>query len=666
MKSSGKIIIKPRASKRARRAPSEVESEAPNDDQNHESMEEDDDDVNMNEQADTPSQPADNNDDADEDEGEADDAADEPEGDPEEPEPEPEPMPVPVKRGRGRPKGSGTKSSAAGVPSAASTPRGRPKARGRPRGRPPKVSGTPAGGGLTIRLKAPKGEDDEGGSEEEYTPEAEAAPTPSATAGDAESPAAETKEGTPAASQKEAPMGGGKPFRKIQDKVYVIDGDEFVTEDNPKGDEKIDKWGNLLGGRKFKASTFALPNRHPHRQYMLAIDAARTSGFRDSLYYFRRNPLAFKLNATQPEKDYLISEGKLGSHLRTRSVTLITARSAFKLHGSKMVIDGRWVTDDYYEDKVLAEITAKGLSPGDPVGELPDPNAPSHSHQTEASALAGSSSAFPSSNANLAGGGGGIYRAGGPTTIFGGSGWGPFSDGPLNAVRKSLLSRDGVTEENWMWMMASRVQEADDEWARLRKEGRGKEGLSVDGIVMGGKGTNWTRVDPTPSAADGRTRVNVNDTKAEDGVVVNSGGTILAGKKRKAPVTLADMNDSDAVGVYEPHSNLILYRADTQPTRAKWESIPDPKRRVLGGTKAGNGAWGLAWVDTVMQLPGEDDEALRMREEEQKERQAFIKEAEETFGNSLHGGSVLSVRGGGRGESVNAMTRDVSVMSIGA
>jgi chromatin structure-remodeling complex protein RSC7 len=88
----------------------------------------------------------------------------------------------------------------------------------------------------------------------------------------------------------------------------------------------------------FKAGTFILPNRDPNRVYMLAIDAARTSGFRDSLYYFRRNPLAFKLNATQSEKEYLIEQGKLGSHLRTRSVTLITARSAFKLHGSKMVI----------------------------------------------------------------------------------------------------------------------------------------------------------------------------------------------------------------------------------------------------------------------------------------------------------------------------------------
>jgi chromatin structure-remodeling complex protein RSC7 len=71
--------------------------------------------------------------------------------------------------------------------------------------------------------------------------------------------------------------------------------------------------------------------------YMLAIDAARTSGFRDSLYYFRRNPKAYKLNASQTEKDYLIAEGKLGGHLKTRSVTLITARSAYKLHGAKMI-----------------------------------------------------------------------------------------------------------------------------------------------------------------------------------------------------------------------------------------------------------------------------------------------------------------------------------------
>ena len=66
---------------------------------------------------------------------------------------------------------------------------------------------------------------------------------------------ADVEEGTPLDGdveqlvvEKEVPMGGGKPFRKIQGQVYIIDGDEFVTEDNPIGDEKIDQFGNLLGG----------------------------------------------------------------------------------------------------------------------------------------------------------------------------------------------------------------------------------------------------------------------------------------------------------------------------------------------------------------------------------------------------------------------------------
>jgi hypothetical protein len=49
-------------------------------------------------------------------------------------------------------------------------------------------------------------------------------------------------------------MGGGKPFRVIQGKVYVIEGDEFVTEDDPTGDTKIDKNGNLLGGASLSPS----------------------------------------------------------------------------------------------------------------------------------------------------------------------------------------------------------------------------------------------------------------------------------------------------------------------------------------------------------------------------------------------------------------------------
>ncbi|KAF8208205.1 chromatin remodelling complex Rsc7/Swp82 subunit-domain-containing protein [Mycena galopus ATCC 62051] len=474
--------------------------------------------------------------------------------------------PVVVKRGRGRPRGRGNKSLPA---SGTSTPRGRGRGRGRgakPRGTGRTIAGS---GSLTIRLpKRPEEEDDDDEPAEDPGTEGEAA---------------EEKEVV-------APLGGGKPFRKIQGKAYVIEGDEFVTEDDPKGDEKIDKWGNLLGGRRFKAATFILPGRHAERRYLLAIDAARTSGFRDSLYYFRRNPLALKQNATQPEKDYLIAQGKLGSHLRTRSVTLVTARSAFKLHGAKMIIDGKWVVDDYYEEKSLEEITARGLKAGDPVGDLPDPNALHHSNEPLNLNAANAANAAKNDR-----GGGvpmGLYRAGGPTTIFGSSGWGPFSDGPLNVVRKSLLSRDGVSEENWMWMTAMRTLAAGDEWARLRKESI--QPMDSAGNVAKGKRKAKAEEDQEADASD---------------------------KKLKR-----ESSDDLPLGVYEAHSGIVQYRADTQPTRSRMELLPDPdgKKTILGGTKVGNGAWAVAWIDTIMEVPKPGE----LERPEAEERNRMWKEAE--------------------------------------
>ena len=57
-------------------------------------------------------------------------------------------------------------------------------------------------------------------------------------------------------------------------------------------------------------------------------------------------------------------------------------------------------------------------------------------------------------------------------------------------------------------------------------------------------------------------------------------------------------------------------RSDTQPTRARWEPVPDDKRRVLGGAKVGSAAWGVAWVDTVMENPQKklEDKGAQERE----------------------------------------------------
>lgn len=71
---------------------------------------------------------------------------------------------------------------------------------------------------------------------------------------------------------------------------------------------------------------------------MLSIDAARAAGFRDSLYFFRRNPLIHKLGCSQPEKDRLIELGKLSGNLKSRAVTMVSARNCFKVMGAAFVL----------------------------------------------------------------------------------------------------------------------------------------------------------------------------------------------------------------------------------------------------------------------------------------------------------------------------------------
>ncbi|KAI0289947.1 chromatin remodelling complex Rsc7/Swp82 subunit-domain-containing protein, partial [Russula brevipes] len=398
-------------------------------------------------------------------------------------------------------------------------------------------------------------------------------------------------------------MGGGKPFRVIQGKVYVIEGDEFVTEDDAKGDAKIDKNGNLLGGRRFKAQTFNLPNRHPERMYMLAIDAARTSGFRDSLYYFRRNPLAHKLNATQPEKEFLIEIGKLGSHLRTRSVTLITARSAFKLHGSKTLIGaGRY--------------HRKGPQTGRPRRRAGRPQRALRRRTRRGRARERAKGRPRGAHA-------GHLSRGGPTTLFGGPGWGPYSDGPLNAVRKSLLNRDGLNEENWMFVAAQRTAEASAESAKQRRRalvpyggifgaftGAGRDGeAGGEGAGLGERGEEGeAKLGKGKRQGQGQGQGKDQEQERTQEQRDNEAGVA---RRRKR----ARREDKVPRGVYEPHSGVVLYRADTQPTRARWEGLKDSvdKRQVLGGTKAGNGAWALAWVDTTMELPTSEEDNATLR-----------------------------------------------------
>jgi chromatin structure-remodeling complex protein RSC7 len=222
--------------------------------------------------------------------------------------------------------------------------------------------------------------------------------------------------------------------------------------------------------------------------------------------------------------------------------------------------------DDYYEDKVLADITEKGLKPGDLVGELADPNAPS------AAALAAAELAN-AQKGDRAGGVQGIYRAGGPTTLFGSAGWGPYSDGPLNAVRKSLLNRDGLSEENWMLVAAQRTADASAEWAKQRRGA-----LVPFGGIFGATAPSSSTA-PPPSHA----HAHAEKKEAEPGEVKVDGKRVAHGRadeqdqgvheQREDDTTSTDARarkrarweEKEPTGVYEPHIGIVLCQFSTLP-----------------------------------------------------------------------------------------------------
>ena len=268
-------------------------------------------------------------------------------------------------------------------------------------------------------------------------------------------------------------------------------------------------------------------------------------------------------------------------------------------HNSLFLTDGRWVVDDYNEEKALAEIMEKGFKPGDLVGDLQETS----NIAAEAAAL--NATASRDTGKPDRGPGLGIYRAGGPTTIFGGSGWGPYSDGPLNAVRKSVYNREGLNEENWMHIAAQRTLEAGDEWTRLRKET-----LRAYRSVYGDPAEEEVVQSPKRAADE----IDIDDS-------------VVQTKRRRVAA-----DRSLPLGVYEPQTGLVLCqshlfvetsqplitlvvdRADTQAKQARWECVEDDEKYVLGGTKVGVGAWSIARVDTILELPNPEAEEGVMHE----------------------------------------------------
>ncbi|KGY15427.1 hypothetical protein PABG_11736 [Paracoccidioides brasiliensis Pb03] len=141
--------------------------------------------------------------------------------------------------------------------------------------------------------------------------------------------------------------------------------DEYIPKEfDESGEKKVDALGYPQDKRKYKCRTFCVPNRGK-KLFMLATECARVLGYRDSYLLFNKNRSLYKIIASQAEKDSLIQQDILPYSYRSRQIAIVTARSMFRQFGSRVIVDGRRVRDDYWESKARKQ----GFTEEDMAGE---------------------------------------------------------------------------------------------------------------------------------------------------------------------------------------------------------------------------------------------------------------------------------------------------------
>lgn len=128
--------------------------------------------------------------------------------------------------------------------------------------------------------------------------------------------------------------------------VMSVSNDEVDLPEDPEGETKVDKLGNLTGGREYRVRTFTIQNKGD-RLYMLSTEPARCIGFRDSYLFFQKHKLLYKIIIDDEAKRDLINRNIIPHSYKGRAIGVVTARSVFREFGAKIIIGGRKVTDEY-------------------------------------------------------------------------------------------------------------------------------------------------------------------------------------------------------------------------------------------------------------------------------------------------------------------------------
>lgn len=155
-----------------------------------------------------------------------------------------------------------------------------------------------------------------------------------------------------------------QPVDKEGNMMDVVD-DEVELPEDAEGETKVDKMGNLQGGRDYRCRTFTVLGRG-NRLYMLSTEPARCVGFRDSYLFFTKHKRLFKIIIDEDEKRDLIDRDLIPHSYKGRAIGIVTARSVFREFGAQIIIGGKRIIDDYE--------VAKSKEDGIVEGTIADPN----------------------------------------------------------------------------------------------------------------------------------------------------------------------------------------------------------------------------------------------------------------------------------------------------
>ncbi|ORY87160.1 chromatin remodelling complex Rsc7/Swp82 subunit-domain-containing protein [Protomyces lactucae-debilis] len=129
----------------------------------------------------------------------------------------------------------------------------------------------------------------------------------------------------------------------------AVTSSSFEDEDE-EGNGKIYEDGALLPGRQYTSRAFRLPTRGDD-YWFLATEIARVTGYRDSYLFFNKNKHLTKFITTDAEKSYLIAQELIPYSYRNRPIGIVSARKCFKTFGSKIIVRGKRVRDDYFAQR---------------------------------------------------------------------------------------------------------------------------------------------------------------------------------------------------------------------------------------------------------------------------------------------------------------------------